>query len=176
LKKQNDFVKRKPIGCRGQVFSTDALVGLVVFLFALGIAFYYFSMVSERNSAFEESAELKNSAFNALSVLVETKGLPENWQSLNVPEIKAFGIASERNIIDSGKLSRLAEISVSDYENAKKILGLQKFDFRVSVNDLNGSGIVSAGSAGKALHSSFKASRLALWNNEVVSVSLEAFK
>ena len=164
------------INSNGQVFSTDALVGLVIFLFALGIVFYYFAQVSERSAVFEESAELKNSAFNALSALVETKGMPENWNALGISEIKAFGISSERNVVDSGKLSRLVEVSGIDYNAVKKILGLQKFGFGISVNDLNGSRIVSAGSIEKPLRSSFKASRLALWNGNIVSVSLEVFK
>jgi len=160
---------------RGQVFSADSLLGLVVFLFALSIVFLYFNQLFERNSSFEESSELEILSFNALRSLVETKGLPENWNSLQVSEINALGIASERNVLDPGRLSRFLEISGSDYNSVKGILGLRKFDFRFSVNDLNGALVFSAGSA-ESSRVSFKTSRLAIIDGRIVKVSLEAFK
>lgn len=160
---------------KAQVFSADTLLGLIVFLFALSIVFFYFNQLFQRDVALQEDFELENFSFNALSGLVETSGFPENWQALEVSRIGALGLASERNVLDAGKLSRFLEISESDYNSVKNSLGLQKFDFRFSVSDLNGGLLRSAGSSKKAVVS-FKASRLAVWEKRVVLVSLEAFK
>ena len=165
----------KGLNSKAQVFSADSLLGLVVFLFALSIVFLYFNQLFERNSSFEETSELEILSFNALRSLVETKGLPENWNSLQVSEISALGLASERNVLDSSKLSSFLEISSSDYNSVKRILGLRKFDFRLVVNDLNGALVFSAGSA-NASSVSFKNSRLAILGGKIVKVSLEAFK
>lgn len=160
---------------KGQVFSADTLLGLLVFLFALSIVFFYTSQLFERQSSFFEELELKTQTFNALSSLVETKGFPSNWEFQNIPEIKAFGIASSPGIVDSAKLESFLQISQSDYDSVRKTLGLSKFNYRLSINDLNGESVAIAGSDAKGLLS-FKASRLALLNNEAVLVSLEAFK
>lgn len=158
---------------KGQIFSADAIIGLLVFMLALSIVFYYFSQISQREIAFNEGFELKDSAFSALSMVVETGGVPENWALIDGTGVKSFGIAQRRGVIDHSKLSSLCNFMDIDYNGARKILGLQKFDAMISASDLNGDSIVSCGGVSAGKRSSFKTSRLSLINGRPCLVSLE---
>lgn len=162
---------------KGQVFSADAIIGLVIFMIALGVVFYYFSQLSQRELAFNQEFEMKDSAFRALAVLSETPGIPENWAYMDSSGIRSFGIAERRGILSSERLSALCALVSEDYNHSRKILGLKKFDVLITVSDLNGDVLESCGRAGRASSGpSFKTSRLSLLNSRPCIVSLEVFK
>ena len=160
---------------KGQVFSADALLGMIVFLFALTVVFYYFSQLSERDLEFTESFEIKIIALNSASVLVETPGFPENWESLQFSQARSLGIASSRNVLSAEKIARLSELSQEDNNSARKLLGLGKFNFALSIMDFNSEEIYSINSSRNA-SVSFKTSRIALLNDRPVFVYMEVFK
>jgi len=161
---------------KGQIFSADALLGMIVFLFALSIVFYYFGQISERDRVFTESFEMKTIAFNSLSSIVETKGVPENWESKELQDAKSFGLSSERNVLSLEKLEKFSEFTMQDSNAVRKILGLGKYDFSLAISDFNGAVVFSASSSSSSKSVSFKTSRLSLYNGSPAIVSLEAFK
>lgn len=163
-------------GKKGQIFSADALLGMIVFLFALSIVFYYFGQISERDRGFTESFEMKTIAFNSLSSLVETKGVPENWEFAGIQDAKSFGVSSERNVLSPEKLEKFSEFTLQDANSVRKTLGLGKYDFSLKISDFNGVEVFLASSSNSSKSVSFKTSRLSLYNGSPAIVSLEVFK
>ncbi|MDO8647131.1 MAG: hypothetical protein Q7R70_01815 [Candidatus Diapherotrites archaeon] len=163
-------------GKKGQIFSADALLGMIVFLFALSIVFYYFGQISERDRAFTESFEMKTIAFNSLSSLVETKGAPENWEFAEIQDAKSFGVSSERNVLSPEKLEKFGEFTLQDANSVRKTLGLGKYDFSFKISDFNGIEVFLASSSNSSKSVSFKTSRISLYNGSPAIVSLEVFK
>jgi hypothetical protein len=119
---------------RGQVSSLDFVLGAVLFLVV--VPFYFFARDGlVAYSSFEsEGAAFK--AFRASSWLVEESGVPVDW---NASTVVVPGLASEKNVVDAGKLSSFLSL---DYENATRLLGLGGYNFSFALRYASGSPVL----------------------------------
>ncbi len=130
---------------KGQIFTTDLITALTVFLFILMISTASTGLTENSLNQEEKYFEMQEKALNASSVLILTKGEPENWTSLETSQINSIGLAEERNTINKNKINDLIENR--NYNEIKEILGLQKYDFYFKITELNGQTIKEFGTA-----------------------------
>ena len=78
-------------------------------------------------------------AKNAMSLLIETSGVPANWAAeQDINNIVSLGLANTYpSVLASSKLLRLQELN-SNYTDVKRLLGLQGYDFHLQVYVYNG--------------------------------------
>lgn len=122
---------------RGQIFGTDAIVAVIIFTITLTIFVLYSNQLSIRIDSLKERADNFELAQQSLLRLTQSPGIPGNWEVLDFNQIESIGIMDTLGVIDQNKLQKLISLD-ANYHSLKDEFGLSQFNFRFSVNDLNG--------------------------------------
>jgi len=133
---------------KGQAVMLDLLMGAVLFLLVLMALNTLW--VEELDSIIleKESNEMKLLAFNAIEVLVSSKGIPQNWEILPEASVDEIGLVSNDRAVEEDKLVAFQNIG---YSAAKEKLNIKQYDFFFEfdgVDDVN-AGIPPVGNAEK---------------------------
>ena len=106
---------------KSQLFSLDLVVSLVVFLAMVVFLITVWNVSSLRLEEKRGSQELELLAFSISDLLVESKGIPENWEdapaNLEVP-----GLKLQTGMLDADKV---AAFQALDYVQTKKVLNIE---------------------------------------------------
>ena len=125
---------------KAQIFSLDAVIASAIFIFIMLAAAELWQYSREKTFIEETRNDMEVLARNALSMLVETGGKPENWTAyeFNESNIQSLGLADEYLQLNSTKISSL---SGADYPAAKTMLGIQgpNYGFEIEIGKWNGS-------------------------------------
>ncbi len=121
----------------GQIFSTDILIAILIFIVILAGIIWLGDFVNEKISYNENRRNMAVMAAYAASGIMETPGSPEDWNELaegdfNETNVLSLGLAdSELGAwqLDSGKVYRLEELYPSRYETLKMLVGLRGADY-----------------------------------------------
>lgn len=130
---------------KGQFLTTEFLFGTVIFsvlLLTILIAFNDTNNVLE----FKQSDnKIYQFAYNISEQLVSVKGVPENWDELNLNDVQLIGLAKSKNELDIYKLQKLLDLN-SDYNNIKDKLSVGPYDLYFNfVDSVNGNLIYEFG-------------------------------
>ncbi|MBN2422444.1 hypothetical protein JXB41_04415 [Candidatus Woesearchaeota archaeon] len=117
------------IGKKSQIWYTDFILGLTIFLIALLIAVKYISdnYILPR----EDTSEMVIVA-QSVSESLMTKGVPESWNEENVIRI---GITDGDYVINNTKLTAFSNLTQSDYEYTRSLLGSHRFEYLIFFKD-----------------------------------------
>jgi hypothetical protein len=129
---------------RGQVSSVELLLAYFVFfiVFTLVVSMWV-GTLKEVNSG-ERERDFEDAASRMSEKLVKTRGLPADWTAETVT---AVGLADEPRILNTQKVlgfinltndSASGDCGYSEYECNKELLGIGKYDFNFSIEDLDG--------------------------------------
>ncbi|NYZ79111.1 hypothetical protein H0N99_03095 [Candidatus Micrarchaeota archaeon] len=115
---------------KAQLFSEDIIfaIVLVIFIFSLWLAMR--ERVQSMISTSEDKREIDEAASNAMSQLVESDGVPPNWNTLttiNETTVGSIGLANGRNVLDSGKVTKFMRL-LGGHANASTLSALWHFD------------------------------------------------
>jgi len=166
----------KTLNRKGQIFTVDLIMAATIFLFVLTLTIIYSNQVANRAGYWDETNEREHSALLASRALVLSPGEPSNWEHLSIEDMNSIGLAGSRNVIDSRKLQRFADLNESSYEETKALFGLSKYDVRVTVTDLNRQLLESFGIEPDANKETTSLTRAALYNGEAVLVKVKVFE
>jgi hypothetical protein len=133
---------------KGQVSSGEIVLAYFIFFIALTVAVTMWMdeinhvQVSSRFSDFEDSAS------DIAEKLVRTQGIPNNWDESSVATI---GLADEPRVLSQSKILMFVDLmneskasmnpnctGDSNYNCSKSLLGVGKYDFYLTIEDLNG--------------------------------------
>ena len=166
----------KTLNCKGQIFTTDLILAVTVFLFVLTLTIIYSNQVANRVGYWEEANDRENAALWASSALVLSSGEPSNWENLALEDINSIGLAGSKSVLLPSKLQRLVDLNSGHYSEAKALLGLAKYGVRIEVSDLNKQ-LLNAFGLEPGSESQVSAfTRLAVLNGKPVLVKVEAFE
>lgn len=131
---------------RGQLFSSDALLAMVVFLFALTVTFALTDQLVVQTNESAENIQLNHTTARLAQTLVSSPGNPSNWEYLsdrnNVREIGLVGNGRE---ISTKKWSSFRDWNGSDYPSLKQSMGIGDKNFYFYMTDTNKNVIAYAG-------------------------------
>ncbi|MFH1255983.1 MAG: hypothetical protein V1494_01690 [Candidatus Diapherotrites archaeon] len=163
---------------RGQIFSTDFLIAISVFMVVLILSIAFLNDSLLRVESIERFNGLQEAAAAASDSLVLSVGVPFNWQNkASLSDVNAIGLADSANFLDSAKLQRFSDLNASDYNAVKEILGVSKFGLFVSINSLqNSQRLFAFGLSPDSNAEVASIQRLALLGNEDVLVNVKVFK
>jgi len=136
---------------RGQVFTLDMLLALILVAAVLGASGEAFALVSRQMRDYSSRYSLERVANDAADVLVRTSGYPENWET-DVGSLEVLGLAEEEggkpvpNTLSVVKLGWLRELcrhgnwDAPEYENVVRVIkalfgGSEKFEVNVYGED-----------------------------------------
>lgn len=117
------------------IVATELVIATSIYI--IGIIFFV-QIVSYNLVSFSKEVEQKtrkNIAEDMSRILFESKGIPENWHEDD--DIKQLGLCKNITgicVISNGKLNSFASL---DPEEAKNLLNLKGYNFRVLIKDTN---------------------------------------
>ena len=156
---------------RGQLFSTDFLLALFIFLSALVLGLSFFNRFEaspqERLDFFAESSH----AQQYLDALVRLPGNPSNWSNERLPN--TIGLANSPYVLDEQKLNALSNWWQLDSNAVRSKMGITQ-SFSLQVLSLSDQELFKIGDP--VLNSSSSLSRyesFSLLDGNVVQVLLE---
>ena len=183
---------------RGQLFSQDIIFAILLVLFTFSLWLTLRQRVLNVMLTSDDRRQLDEAASSALGQLLESSGMPTNWDRLplgndsNINEtlVNSIGLVSDRNNLDSGKIVVFINMannrSVNNYTTTKKLLGLNRegYNFNFTISSLDGTVLYSINytptisyNASSYYNASYSAvnttsfvERFALLNNSLVKV------
>lgn len=127
---------------KAQVFSTDIVIAVIVFIFILITSAWFWDSTKEKIHITEVRNDLELISHNAEAVLINTVGDPPNWHNITFNNDKVFSIGVGKNrpwFIDENKAIRLQELNESNYDLFKRILGVRgaSYEFFLNISKYN---------------------------------------
>ncbi|MFH1285012.1 MAG: hypothetical protein ABIH99_00340 [Candidatus Micrarchaeota archaeon] len=123
---------------KGQFFSYDALISVVIFLLAFSILIFYWTNI--RAVSEDPREDMQKSALSLSDALL-TPGNPSNWDSLAVNNefLYQIGVAndSETNVINTTKMCKLVDFAATNYDATKNALQMP-YNYYIAVEDAGG--------------------------------------
>lgn len=118
---------------KGQLFSSDFVVSMMVFMGILGLGVFALNEAVSGQTRFNEHNRMVKEAYRTSDLLVRTPGYPEGWTSSNV---QIVGLAESNHVLENAKLQEFENIPT--YEEKKGVLELSQWEFNMTVR-VNGS-------------------------------------
>lgn len=119
---------------RGQVFSTDLVLSVSIFIILLLIVISFFYFYSLRISDAIKNEDLKFKALQISDVLAKSGGEPGNWES-DPTNADVLGLAVSDRTFTTVKVKEFVKL---DEDVIKNKLNIESFNFYFSLKDPNG--------------------------------------
>ena len=133
---------------KGQVSSGEIVLAYFIFFIALTIAVTMWVNEVDHIRTKNKFSDFEDTASDIAEKLVRTRGIPGEWGENNVTTI---GLADEPRVLSPAKVKMFLDLmndtkasanvkcsGISNYECNKELLGVGKYDFYFTLEDLNG--------------------------------------
>ena len=157
---------RRAISERGQFFSPDLIIGILIFVTVSSLFFITVSSLSAQVSLMEMRGELEEASHPVITSLVTMPGQPFNWESAPLGQIRAFGLASSNNVMDEKKIDRFISLLDANYYETKSLLGLGFYDFKLELVDAAGNVVEEGGFIPEDLRMKFVYERVVFYEDQ----------
>jgi len=111
---------------KGQASLIDLVIGFSVFMLIFVLVIGAINSNYKDITKNREIDEIEHSANFVLKELTETKGFPENWETLGTGEIQRIGLTEKNNQISEEKLVAFSNL---DYDESKVLMKLEGYDY-----------------------------------------------
>ncbi|MCD6279299.1 hypothetical protein J7J26_00795 [Candidatus Micrarchaeota archaeon] len=113
---------------KGQYFSFDAIVGLLIFIISVGILITYWYNIQQIIQTQDASTRV---VALRISDMLFTQGQPSNWNTLtSIDNVKMIGLMTN-GTIDPLKINKLSDFMTSDANETKLKMKTSGYDFQV---------------------------------------------
>ncbi len=113
---------------KAELFSSDFVIGLSIFLTAICIFGIFYTSLQNDIIDYEIRNEIQGKAINIADLLVTSSGDPKYWNSTNV---NVLGLYDDGLI----NLTKFEELKNIDYYTAKRFLGVGGYDFYIELKN-----------------------------------------
>ena len=155
---------------RGQFFSPDLIIALIVFIIILAFFFLSSHATSVQIDLYYTKNNLDETAHTVVNPLVLFSGEPYNWEVKDFADLNKIGLVSERNVLNIQKVDKLVDYLTNNYGDLRTKMSLGKYDFKFELYDFNGSVIKEGGYVDPAFISRIVQTRIASYNGRQVIV------
>ena len=133
------------LSAKGQFFSPDLIIAVIVFILALAFFAISSSSINAQIQVFYEKNMLEEPAHSIMDYLVKEPGVPYDWQNKALGDVNLIGLVDGENMINEYKLNRFIYLLDNNYSFVKEKFAFGKYDFSLELIDTNGSVILSGG-------------------------------
>ena len=116
---------------RAELFSSDFVIGLSIFLAAICIFGIFYTGLQNDITDYKIRNEIQGKAINIADLLVTSSGDPEYWNSTNV---NVLGLYDDGMI----NLTKFEELKNIDYFAVKRFLGVGGYDLYIELKNTSG--------------------------------------
>lgn len=134
---------KKQFNKYGQLFSMDASLSVIVFIFILIFLVVVWNLYSVRLDERVQEEEMQLAAMQALDTLTKTWGVPNNW-NLNPAAAQAIGLRLNPGSLDNDKVEGLRDPSITDANFAKR-LNIDRYDYYFRILNSIGQPVLEKG-------------------------------
>ena len=124
---------------KGQIFSTDFIISIGIFIFILNVSILIWNNINSQIDQGEISNKFQTKLISTSTLLLETTGLPKNWEKLDPQiekkKISQIGLAIKSNVLSYEKITALKNLP---YDDAKEIMGLETENIYIEILDASG--------------------------------------
>jgi hypothetical protein len=118
------------------VFSSDFIIGITVFIIALGMYAVYYDNLQNDVVGYNIRNEMQTKTDTVANLLATSGGTPTDWNSANV---KVIGLRDSEMI----NLTKFEELKKMDYMQVKNMLGLGSYNLFIVLKNTTGSTIAN---------------------------------
>jgi len=157
---------------KGQLSTLDVVMASFIFVGIILLFLWSWGEIQISVRGSEDMQDYRDKAMDITDILLHTQGTPPYWADItNVSSnLLSIGLVSEPSVLDRNKLERFDEIP---HDEVRKLFGLSKEDFYITVRALKGKEIYSFGDE----HDGIAAiERMALLDDKKVRFELRLFK
>ena len=128
---------------KGQFFSIDLVLSLVVFVIIFVFVLSLWNIYSLRLSEKVNAEEMQLLAFQISDILIDTKGIPGNWQQ-DISQLQVLGLQNYPGSLADDKITAFLAL---DYDQSKQLFNIERFEYQFRVLDRNGNVLNQKGMA-----------------------------
>ncbi len=133
---------------RGQLYSSDALLSIVIFLFAA-------TLISAVNQQLQNQAAEEHNAYTlslttarTAAILFTSPGNPTYWDTnSNRSDVLSVGVSPNGTAISPAKWAAFLDWNATNYTQLVSRMGLEDLNFYVTISDENKTILTRAGTA-----------------------------
>jgi hypothetical protein len=130
---------------RGQIFSSDLILAVVVFFILMIVVSHMWGDSTKRADTWVKREIMQRKAYQASSFLILSPGYPFSWDS---NDVKVLGLTmGEQNVIGINKFNELQSMTESDI---KELLNVEEYNLYIVLSYHGGSTIGFVGTAPSA--------------------------
>ncbi|MBW6451691.1 MAG: hypothetical protein K0B02_03085 [DPANN group archaeon] len=112
---------------KGQLFTQDFILSLLIFLMIVSLSISIWDNITEKTRNIDTVTYMQQKAFYITDILIKTKGYPENWNSTTV---ELIGLSTGKNhMIGIEKINMLDNIS---YDDIIEMWDINSFGFNMT--------------------------------------------
>lgn len=164
------------LSSKGQIWTSDFLAGTLILTFILLFFILMWNSTAMRWNSESGYLQRFSSALFTSEALLTTPGEPANWETMEgIGNVTTFGLANGRNEISNAKIEKFVAEN-SSYEGMKEKVGMQFYDFKLTITSLGGkNSYYEFGQGPPADAESTVVERLAILNDSIVLMRLEVW-
>ena len=159
---------------RGQVNSIDFIAAMIFLTFII-VFFISFTAVQQNNNfAKLRQDTLLVAGTTITDIMIESEGAPSDWETGNISDIQAIGLASSPNELSTLKVNRFLLL---DYNTSKTLISLpSNIDYYFSIVNTSGSVLNQSGIDSSTSNRSFLFTRYVIWNGSAAWMRLRLYE
>jgi len=165
---------------KGQIFSTELILSVSIFLAALLIFLFVWNSIFTYYTEEQSERKMQVALIGISDMAVFSPGDPQDWEETSGIDANSFGFVSSRNVLSEKKLFAAQRIFASNYSEIKARMGAGGYGLYFEVRDAqNGLTYYNFGNDADAANSSVSQStseRLALLGDKLVVMKIQLWR
>lgn len=159
---------------KGQVNAIDFLAAMIFFIFILVFFISSMDIQQKNNLANLRQDRLLAAGTMIGDMLVESGGVPDNWETMSASGIQSIGLAASQNNLSALKV---AKFLATDYNTTKTLMGLPEVvDYHFMITNASGSVLYQSGINSSNYNISFLFTRYVVWNGSAAWMRLRLYE
>ena len=163
---KNIFLNKK-----GQIFSIDLVVSVVVFIIIFIFLISLWNLYSDRLQENVSSEEMYLVSFQISDILLRTPGTPNNWEAGS--NAVTIGLELSPGFLDQNKIDSFLAY---DYQEVKEMFNIERFEYNFKIFDVDRNLLGSSGEAPSEAEQVVSINRFALIGNETREILFTLWK
>lgn len=164
-------------GSRGQAFSTDALLALIVFTLLLALTIGLVTQIQRTGEESRDGLQRSFLASQVLTHLLSTEGDPLYWNTLSDRnQVMSLGLIGYGGSLSPAKWEQFRDWNADDYSNLKSRMGMGDQNFHLLIMDINRDTLSQAGIAPVDVNEVASITLPAYYNGDLVYVQLQVHR
>lgn len=115
---------------KGQVLSPDFILSIFIFTAILFLSYTIWNITYEKSVRFYKTEEMQRKAFYISNTLINTPGIPENW---NTTDVRMIGLKNAGD--DTLDTEKLISFKLLSYSESKSALGTGSYGYNINITD-----------------------------------------